>query len=113
MYIYNNVQSNRMSEKVNTLTEQIMLKPNEWMDNWKVENVSKGFFSMYWEEKIASQLYDGNKRDLLYLPDACKTQKNEEWLQKKMCASKQEILETMKFMHNTEDSDEDSHDSMH
>ena len=68
---------------------------------------------MNWNQKIASQLYEGNERYLPNLPDSCQTQEHEEWLQKKMCASKQEILETMQFMHNTEDSDEESRDSMH
>ena len=54
---------------------------------------------MNWEDKIASQLYNGNKRDLFYIPDACKTEEKEEWLQKKMSASKHAILQTMKFMH--------------
>ena len=50
MYIYNNVQSNRMSEKVNKKTEQLVLQPNIWMENWKMQNESKPFFKMNWEE---------------------------------------------------------------
>ena len=92
---------------------KLMQQPNVMIEKWKIENLSKDYFKMSWEEKISSKLYDGNKRDLLYLPDACKTLQNEEWLQKKMCASKQAILETMKFMHNNEDSDEEYRDSMH
>ena len=90
-----------------------MLKPNVWIEKWKIENVRKYYFKMNWEDKIASQLYDGNKRDLFYLPDTFKTEEKEEWLQKKMSASKHAILQTMQFMYMPENSDDESVDSMH
>ena len=49
----------------------------------------------------------------MHLPDACKTEENEEWLEKKMYASKHAILQTMQFMDVPENSDDESEDSMH
>ena len=68
---------------------------------------------MNWEEKIASQLYDGNQSDLFYLPDACKTEEKEEWLQKKMSASKRAILQTIQYMPMAENSDDESVNPMY
>ena len=63
-----------MSEKMNAKSIQLMLKPNLWIEKWKIENLTKDYFKMNWEDKISFQLYDGIKRDLMYLPDACKTE---------------------------------------
>ena len=103
-----------MSEKVNKLTEQLILDPNKWMEEWKVQNESKAFFKMNWEEKIASQLYDGIKEDVKCLPKACKTEENQDWLDLKMYASKDAILKTVQWMHNSICSDDadDGVDSM-
>jgi hypothetical protein len=104
-----------MSEKVNKKTEQLMLQPNMWMERWKVNNQSVRFFNMNWEEKIASQLCDGIKEDVKRLPNFCKTEENQDWLDLKMAASKEAILKTVQWMENTKSSDDEdeSFDSMH
>ena len=115
MYIYNNVQSNRMSEKVNKKTEQLMLQPNMWMESWKVNNQSVRFFNMNWEEKIASQFCDGIKEDVKRLPNFCKTEENQDWLDLKMAASKEAILKTVQWMENAKcsDDEDENFDDMH
>ena len=42
-----------MSEKMNAKSMQLMLKPNLWIQKWKIENLSKDYFKMNCEEKIA------------------------------------------------------------
>ena len=66
---------------------------------------------MNWNEKIAYQLFKGNEACVQNFLDACQTEEYDQWLQKEFIASKHEILETMQFMYNFEDSDECSHDS--
>ena len=105
--MYNNVQSNRMSEKANKLTEQLMLDPNKWIEKWAVDNESKSFFNKNWEEKIDSQLYDGMKENLKLLPEACKTEDTQHWLDLKMSASKHAISKIVQWMHNMTCSDDE------
>ena len=43
-----------MSEKLNKHLMKLMQQPNVMIEKWKIENQSKDFFKMNWNQKIAS-----------------------------------------------------------
>ena len=55
---------------------------------------------MDWNEKIASQLFQGNQAFLSDLPRAFQAQENDEWLKNKAEELKNAISETIIFMRN-------------